>query len=109
MMQGSAVLLSDSGESSLRCPNCGSDYLHQGDVIVFRRGEDEPILRISRIEGQKAAESALIPSLSSDNPSARRQGLIIKFECEGCDAAPELLIAQHKGVEFVSWRWGDEV
>jgi hypothetical protein len=28
-----------SGQSSLRCPACGSDYLHQGSVMVFRRDE----------------------------------------------------------------------
>jgi hypothetical protein len=51
---------------------------------------------------------------SPDNPSTRRHGLIIDFECETCSANPiQLRFAQHKGTTLVSWRYttdpGDDV
>jgi hypothetical protein len=84
----------------LRCPSCGYDYLHQGKIEIFNRPhEDGPSVAVT-------VESCAIPRLGATgrNPSSRRQGMLIYFECEGCDGpfAP-LGIWQHKGQTFIEW------
>jgi hypothetical protein len=49
-------------------------------------------------------------SEGSGNPSSRRQGLAIRFFCEGCGGADsddiiELTVAQHKGSTELAWRY----
>ena len=45
-----------------------------------------------------------IDSKRSGNPSLRRHGLAICFECEFCGRTIELTIAQHKGQSLLAWR-----
>lgn len=97
-----------AGESVLTCPRCGSEYIHQANITAYQRGEDaEQVFKVA-IDGNSAkAES--VPSAGSGNPSARRQGLAIRFTCESCDCdnSPylmELTISQHKGQTFLEWR-----
>jgi hypothetical protein len=91
----------------LECPGCGGTYLHQCGVNVFNRsGEDST-------EGIRATVDSDV-TISSDvskaagNPSNRRGGLVIKFDCERCSdhgrVDYELVIEQHKGNEFTYWR-----
>jgi transcription elongation factor Elf1 len=92
-----------TGDETLRCPRCGGDYLHQGRVEVFhRKVEDGPWRGITVDRGVPIADC------SAPNPSERRQGLLIYFECEFCDLESSdlpLAIYQHKGRTFVEWRW----
>jgi hypothetical protein len=79
----------------LKCPRCGTDegYLHHGGVTVYSREEDGPVT-VTTINGGAAGE----------NPSARRDGIAIRFTCELCPAELELTIAQHKGHTHLMWR-----
>src|SRR5262245_35871385 len=88
---------------TLQCPHCGSDYLHQRCVTVYERKEDAP-LTIKTEVSRSGANVMTVPSESSGNPSSRRHGLSIVFECEGCPYRPELTFEQHKGVTVVEWR-----
>src|SRR5678810_1017762 len=104
-----------NGGQSLSCPCCGSEYLHQGRIEVYGRdAEDAPSFR-RVVSGDGAVEA----DEGGNNPSSRRQGLIIFFECEDCHlamldepgfnadrnvrAAFRLAIYQHKGNTFVEW------
>ena len=92
------------GCSNLMCPRCGGDYTHQGRVSVFDRREDAELVSVTVVEDGLSA-THLRPSNGSGNPSARRHAVTIKFYCELCDDPFELVIAQHKGVSLVSWRY----
>jgi len=71
--------------STLRCPSCDYDYLHHDKIVVFDRGEYE----------KKTTQSP------SGYPSHRRDGLCVKFWCEGCEARPVLYLSQHKGNTYI--------
>jgi hypothetical protein len=89
-----------SSDETLRCPFCGHDYLHHGRVEVFTRlKEDAPSIAVT-------LDGCNLPVLGASgcNPSSRRQGLLIYFNCENCGRLPVALgIAQHKGNTFVTW------
>lgn len=88
----------------LSCPFCREQNLHQGTVKVFNRDED-------CVSGAVVIEPGKGPvaGLPDENPSPRRQGLIIEFTCEHCNyphnpAKPyALTIYQHKGTTYLSW------
>jgi hypothetical protein len=89
----------------LVCPRChdSHSYLHHGALTVYHLREDEP--RLTRIGVRNG--SALIERVDSDasgNPSSRRDGLAIYFDCEICGTSSELTIAQHKGQTLLAWR-----
>jgi hypothetical protein len=96
-------------DSVIKCPRCDQSYLHHEDIVVFDRGEDVPTLTQTKILGGKV-EVDTVPSKTSGNPSGRRDGLVIGFTCESCEASGatgtiELTIAQHKGETFLAWRY----
>ncbi len=81
----------------LKCPSCGSSYLHHEKVEIFERGEDEEKgLHVVVENGVVKTDTNM-----SGNPSARRHGLKIYFSCEECKTKPVLSISQHKGNTFV--------
>jgi hypothetical protein len=93
----------------LKCPLCGMEFLHQTAVEVFQRGEDE-VLGTHVVVSQH--EAVVIDRKMVNNPSSRRQGLRIRFECESCHMADPtdhdlnaifLCIVQHKGWTQVFW------
>jgi hypothetical protein len=88
-------------ESLLLCPYCNFDYLHHQEVTVFDRGEDSKSVLETRCNDGKTVSSI---TQGERNPSCRRDGLSIRFDCEGCGIPAELTIAQHKGRTFVAWR-----
>jgi hypothetical protein len=111
-------------DDKLRCPLCEQEwsdgrgsYLHQYGVEAFFRGEDAE-------KGVHGYISDMNSSIdvggncgdTSRNPSSRRDGMIIYFECEwhgwGTRFAPidrthdivlELHISQHKGDTAMYW------
>jgi hypothetical protein len=91
------------GEQVLVCPRCGGGYLHHRGVISYDRNEDDKQTIETLVENGTTSVS-VVPSTASRNPSSRRDGIAIQFECEGCGDSFELTIAQHKGVTLVAWR-----
>ncbi len=89
-----------SDTPTLVCPGCGGDYLHQGNVEVFQPSHEDAIHGLHTIVG--SAITAIDGDLAN-NPSRRRDGLIIWFHCEMCDVHPGLSIVQHKGNTFIEW------
>lgn len=88
------------GVQALACPSCGSSHLHHGDIEVYDRGEDQPEgLHVAITDAGTVTDRCL-----RGNPSDRRHGLAIRFECENCAMDMELTIAQHKGNTLVAWR-----
>ena len=88
----------------LMCPACGFNYLHQNDVEVFNRGEDEPTGLHAIIQGDRVVVNSDI----TGNPSSRRQGLLIYFRCEGCPAISVMSIVQHKGNTYIKMDVSEE-
>ena len=94
------VKLTSSNE--LVCPFCGYVNLHQRIVEVFDRKEDREEGLHVKTDGQKVSVDRSLVG----NPSSRRQGLTIAFECEHCrhdDKHPTLTIVQHKGTTYIEW------
>lgn len=87
-------------DARLYCPDCGDSYLHHNAVEVFHRpGEDAPSIGIGVERGRTDAASP------RRNPSPRRGGLLIWFDCEGCGRDDLVLeIYQHKGETFWNWQ-----
>jgi hypothetical protein len=95
--------------AELHCPRCGETYLHHASVTSYDRAEDQEVTRITTVRASGAMESRSFPSIAADNPSGRRNGVAIGFNCEMCDgyfdgATMELTVAQHKGNTFLAWR-----
>ena len=95
--------------SNLLCPRCGADNLHHLGVTVFDRAEDAASVVRSHVSGSKVAVE-IVGSIVAENPSRRRDGLAIQFQCEQCggdepDNLIELTIAQHKGSTEIGWRF----
>ena len=94
------------------CPVCLEEdpdgrgtWLHQTGVEAFFRGEDSD----RGVHGYIADPNLLIDQngncgRNSRNPSSRRDGLIVYFECEWHPKyVLELHIAQHKGQTLMQW------
>lgn len=89
--------------SALVCPSCKHSSLHQKKVFVFWRDQEDSI-------NGKFVSSSLEKSVTDTycagihrNPSPRRDGMTIDFDCEICDAEPRLKIYQHKGSTYIEW------
>jgi hypothetical protein len=100
---------------SLRCPHCRGDRLYHGRVTVFHRIEDDEMITQTVVTGPTATVEA-VPNSRTTNPSARRDGIEIEFQCELChreknlDFANQrmfLRIAQHNGRTLLEWRFED--
>jgi hypothetical protein len=109
MILDRAIVIADAGSvSELRCPRCGSQYLHHEGVTLFHRSEDAPSAVRITVAGLSVTTD-VVPS-SSENPSSRRNGLSVQFSCEGCGGGSqadtiELTLAQHKGWTEIGWRY----
>lgn len=87
---------------NLRCPRCDGTNLHHGVVTVFSRNEDAEVVLVTRVD--RDVIRGLQPSEGSRNPSPRRDGVVVAFECEQCGPGLEWTLAQHKGESVVTWR-----
>ena len=83
----------------MTCPSCGFNYLHHEQVEVFPRPKEDA----ERYVGFEVSRQGLRTIPPDTNPSSRRDGLRIRFSCEGCDLLPSLTIVQHKGQTFMEW------
>lgn len=91
------------GYAALICPRCNSEHLHQGRVEIYDRSEDETKgLRVAVENRQATVDTAM-----TGNPSGRRQGVRIHFDCEICEGLSALTIVQHKGNTFFAWERAD--
>jgi hypothetical protein len=92
-------------DNILLCPRCSSNNMHQGAVTVFNRTEDAKDVQVTAITPDSEAVTTTIPNQTTSNPSSRRHGLLIDFECELCFDAGKLTLAvyQHKGLTLVEW------
>ena len=94
-------------DGSLTCPRCQdkhASYLHHDGVIVYCRNEDDPLTVVTRVG--ITGTSSVVPSQSCGNPSGRRTGVVIHFDCEICGGHFRLTIAQHKGMTYLHWKEG---
>ena len=80
---------------------CGNDgYMHQFRVEVFNRlAEDAP----EGLHFDIAERNINVGKSMKTNPSSRRDGLRVYFECEYCPHTHILTIAQHKGMTLLNW------
>lgn len=100
----SAATFAEDNPTWLTCPGCGGNYLHHGMVVVFERDREDAPTRATSIDGGAVIVSPhSAPWVEARNPSSRRNGLSIQFECETCDARPMLTMAQHKGTTVIAW------
>lgn len=84
----------------LQCPRCQDTWMHQGQVEVFHNHTRE-----HKGEGRRVivSDAVQVDNDISTNPSYRRQGLRIHFDCERCGPVQGLVVYQHKGETFVEW------
>jgi len=88
----------------LNCPHCGHNNTHHGRVIVFNRaGEDSMTGLRATVDGAGVAIGNRASRMDG-NPSARRDGVVIEFSCEGCWWVSVLEIVQHKGTTYLATR-----
>ena len=82
--------------AGLLCPECGGEgCLHHKAVQVFQRDEDAT--SYYTIVGE-------IPKkLNEVNPSERRDGMRVYFECERCGDVSPFALVQHKGNTLLYW------
>jgi hypothetical protein len=83
----------------LKCPSCDWNNLHHVSVEIFEREEDASAGVHVQVEGKRVWVDADL----TDNPSARRDGMLIRFTCETCNATPTLQMLQHKGSTYMEW------
>ena len=93
----------DDDWATLLCPSCGEDYLHHRVTTLYERPEDA-VVTLEIAVSSAAIVTRLCPTSETRNPSSRRHGLAIQFECEMCGLVGELTIAQHKGSTLLAWR-----
>ena len=86
---------------SLFCPSCGSSWTHHTSVTVFDRAEDSETGRRTIATGA----ATTVDGDMTNNPSLRRDGLIIGFYCETCPTVMEMDISQHKGQTYFRIRY----
>jgi hypothetical protein len=84
----------------LLCPSCGENNLHQTSASVYFRDKED-----SNEGNFVHLNNKYIEKIDNRlNPSERRDGILIAFECEHCEADPHLTIVQHKGATYLEWQ-----
>lgn len=87
-------------DNPLECPICGCESLHHQTIEVFNREEDmERGFHVKINHLSMTTDTNL-----TGNPSKRRHGMTIEFDCEGCPHKPVLTIVQHKGATSIVFK-----
>ena len=97
-------------DNVLACPNCsseeadGGDYLHHFAMTIYRRSQEDESAAVQNIDDiapchQREPDDDSYPNTS--NPSWRRDGIRIWFDCELCGQISCLCISQHKGQTLI--------
>jgi hypothetical protein len=106
MAFGNHPAVVDTGSYGQLMCKCGSEYLHQRNITIFQREEDELTTTVIAQDG-KTVQASDFPSDDTCNPSPRRHGLILEFACEMCSeeggGLRRLAIFQHKGGTYMEW------
>lgn len=89
--------------NKIKCPICNKTWLHKTAYTIYKNNK-----RIQIDEN-----GIKIDEKTKENPSPRRDSIIIEFFCENCNIEPtkenfKLKITQHKGEEFTTWENIDE-
>lgn len=89
-------------DGEVSCGVCGhSGGIHLYAVDVYERGAEDSENGMH----VRVGTNVLIDSNLDGNPSARRGGVVLSFWCELCGGGrSQILIAQHKGSEQVTFR-----
>jgi hypothetical protein len=90
----------------LKCPGCGSEYLHHYEVRIWSRKEDAAHTEQITARALPGATPQALAEITNGegNPSARRHGIAIRFSCEMCWQISELTLAQRTGTTMIGWR-----
>lgn len=102
-------LLDRGSVFELACPRCGGECLHHTGAVFFDRGEDQKSVVKIVVDGPTTTTSM---DPGTGNPSSRRHGMFVKFDCEECSTPGDTLqlnIAQHKGATELSWTFSPRV
>ena len=84
-------------DTFVTCAVCHGDNLHQERYRVFTRAKEDGDVRIITV----TSEDIIRGGDPTENPSSRRDGIIIYLSCENCNHETKLKIYQHKGTTFV--------
>lgn len=105
----------NSTYGTLKCPTCGSEYLHHDTVTVWSRSEDNAQGVLTTVTG--LGETSVVPHADMRGcPSLRRHSVSLNFWCEDChvtesgdvtESRLRLDIMQHKGMTLLQWRVHD--
>ena len=80
------------------CAHCGGEFMHQRDVEVFHRDEEDSLTGLHAwIRGVEFVTTESVEG----NPSGRRDAVVLGFWCEQCESTTVLEFIQHKGTELV--------
>lgn len=104
----SNALVTGDYECAVECPKCTEAFssLHHSTIKVFNRDSEDQTTGLYTELSSNAIETHRI--LPSGNPSSRRDGLTVRFNCEQCGPnVATLCIAQHKGSTFMYWQIND--
>ena len=93
------------------CPHCGFDSMHQSQVQLYCRTEgidartkrECNVLIVTSMYDGMVSQSSNAEEFDEFNPSSRRQGMRVIFNCENCDNHPSWVMFQHKGATITGW------
>ena len=91
------------GSQIMECPICSFEFTHIEQVSTYSREDDETIHLETNIDLRDKKVVTNVVNGFGNNPSARRNGLILHGYCEseqGCRF--DIEIYQHKGNTFVN-------
>lgn len=100
--------ISASEMQDIACPICGHEFTHQIKLEAFCRVEDSAHVSQLGVTGLDSPHPAVSFRSTTDkmsrNPSARRDGILIRIRCEECESESHLAIVQHKGQTLIGWK-----
>ena len=105
-------------DNILACPNCspgeaeGDDYLHHFAMTIYRRSQEDNPTEVQNIDDiapchKREPHDDSYPNTS--NPSWRRDGIRIWFDCELCGQISCLCISQQKGQTLIYMESKEEI